>query len=301
MNNHIYDAIIIGAGPAGLSAALYLKRANKDILIIEKNAPGGKLLSIGKIENYLGFTSIDGTDLAIKMYDQVKNQNVKFKFSEVLEVKKTINFEIITTEETLFAKTVIYATGNQNKKPNIQNIKKFENKGISYCATCDGTLYQNKDVVVLGSSIKAMEETIYLASLCHKVTLIAENNQLESPFIANQLNSYSNIEVLLNTKIIVVNGTEKVESVKILNTENNHENLLQIDAVFVYLGDTPSTYPLAKLNVLNENGNLEVNESLETKIIGLFGAGDCINKTLRQVSTAVGDGALAAISALKRM
>lgn len=299
MNNHLYDSIIIGAGPAGLTAALYLKRANKDILIIEKEAPGGKLLSIEKIENYLGFDSIDGPNLAIKMYNQVKNLGVKFKFMEVLEIKKDKYFEVITKEETLISKTIIYATGNQNKKPNIKNINKFENKGISYCATCDGTLYKNKDVTVLGSNQKAIEEAIYLANICKNVTIISENEQLDSPFMINMLNNYPNIKIILNTKVLSIDGIQKVETITISNSSK--QETISTAAIFVYLGDAPSTYPLSKLNVLNEKGNLEVNETKETKIEGLFGAGDCINKTIRQVSTAVGDGTFAALYALKRM
>lgn len=297
--NNLYDSIIIGAGPAGLSAAIYLKRANKNILIIEKNAPGGKLLTIGKIENYLGFDSIDGATLAIKMYNQVKNLDVKFKFTEVLEVKKHEYFEIRTQDEIIYSKTIIYATGNQNKKPNIANINKFENKGISYCATCDGTLYKNKNIVVLGSNQKAVEEAIYLSGICKSVNVITENEKLDSVFMMNKLNNYQNIKVSFNTKIKSINGINKVESLTIINSSN--EEQINTDAVFIYLGDTPSTYPLSKLNVLNDKGNIEVDESKETKVEGLFGAGDCINKTLRQVSTAVGDGAIAAISALKRM
>lgn len=297
----MYDSIIIGAGPAGLSAAVYLKRANKDILIIEKEAPGGKLLKIDKIENYLGFSEIEGPDLAIKMYNQVKNLQVPFVFSEVLEVKKEDNFIVITKEDTYYAKTIIYASGNQNKKPNITGFKELENKGISYCATCDGTLYKNEDVVVLGSNNKAIEESIYLASIVKKVTIITENENFESPFMAKRLNDFDNIEVIFNTKILKAMGNEKLESLEIANIKDNETKIINVKALFIALGDTPSTYPLNKLNVINEKGLIQTDENLETKVKGLFGAGDCINKTLRQVSTAVGDGALAAISALKRM
>lgn len=291
----MFDSIIIGAGPAGLSAAVYLKRANKNILIIEKEAPGGKLLKIDKVENYLGFSSIDGTSLAIKMYNQVKELKVPFEFTEVLEVKKDDNFTVITKNGTFDTKTVIYASGNQNKKPNILGFQEFENKGISYCATCDGTLYKDKDVVVLGSNEKAIEESIYLASIAKKVIIIVENDKFTSPFMAKQLDNYQNIEVLFNTKILKATGKDKLEQIETNN------NIINVSAVFVCLGDVPSTYPLNKLKVVNDKGLIEVNQNLETTIEGLFGAGDCINKTLRQISTAVGDGALAAISALKRI
>lgn len=291
----MFDSIIIGAGPAGLSAAVYLKRANKNILIIEKEAPGGKLLKIDKVENYLGFSSIDGTSLAIKMYNQVKELKVPFEFTEVLEVKKDDNFTVITKNGTFDTKTVIYASGNQNKKPNILGFQEFENKGISYCATCDGTLYKDKDVVVLGSNEKAIEESIYLASIAKKVIIIVENDKFTSPFMAKQLDNYQNIEVLFNTKILKATGKDKLEQIETNN------NIINVSAVFVCLGDAPSTYPLNKLKVVNDKGLIEVNQNLETTIEGLFGAGDCINKTLRQISTAVGDGALAAISALKRI
>lgn len=297
----MFDSIIIGAGPAGLSAAVYLKRANKNILIIEKEAPGGKLLKIDKVENYLGFSSIDGTSLAIKMYNQVKELKVPFEFTEVLEVKKDDNFSVITRNGIFNAKTIIYASGNQNKKPNILGFQEFENKGISYCATCDGTLYKDKDVVVLGSNEKAIEESIYLASIAKKVIIIVEDEKFTSPFMAQKLDNYKNIEILFNTKILKSTGKDKLEQIEIENTKTNNNNIITISAIFVCLGDAPSTYPLNKLKVVNDKGLIEVNQNLETSIEGLFGAGDCINKTLRQISTAVGDGALAAISALKRI
>lgn len=297
----MYDSIIIGAGPAGLSAALYLKRANKNILIIEKEAPGGKLLSIDRIDNYLGFNSINGADLAIKMYNQVKDLKVPFKFEEVLEIKKDDEFTVITQKETYTAKTIIYCAGNQNKKPNINGYQKFENLGISYCATCDGTLYKGKPVVVLGSNAKAIEEASYLAGICEKVTIISENEKLDSPFLENYINNFENLTVLLNRKIIKINGEKQIDSITIVDKNTNTEQEILTNALFVYLGDAPSTYPLNKLKVVNRLGTIEVDQNMETKIAGLFGAGDCINKKLRQVSTAVGDGALAAISSLKRM
>ncbi len=297
----MYDSIIIGAGPAGLTAALYLKRANKNILILEKEAPGGKLLSLGKIENYPGFPSIEGADLAIKMYDQVKSLKVPFKFMEVLEIKKDQHFLVITKEEIFETKTVIYATGNQNKKPKIDNFQKYENLGISYCATCDGSLYKNEEVSVLGSSEKALEEALYLANLCKKVTIITEDDHFESVFLFDKIKEQQKIKIYLNTKIVKINGENKLESVRLENKLTKENFTLPLKALFVYLGDAPSTYPLRKLAVLNEKGNLEVNQDLETAVLGLFGAGDCLNKKLRQIATATGDGALAAISALKRM
>lgn len=288
----MYDTIIIGAGPAGLCASIYLKRANKNVLIIEKEAPGGQLIKTHLIENYPGFSSIDGAELAYKMYEHVMGLEVEFAFEEVESVEKDVYFKVKTSSNEYFAKTVIYATGNKSKSLNIPGEAKFKARGISYCATCDGSLYKDKETAVIGSSIQAIEEAIYLSDICSKVSILSKDK------ITTDLSKYKNIVIYDEVNIKEFIGTKTLEQIK-FETKENKELLINSSCAFVYLGIVPASNSVDDLNVVDSEGYLVVDENLETPVKGMFAAGDCVKKSLKQIVTAVSDGAIAATSAVK--
>ena len=288
----MYDTIIIGGGPAGLAASIYLRRANKKVLIIEKEAPGGQLIKTHLIENYPGFPSIDGAELAYKMYEHVMTLNVDFAFEEVLNVKKDQLFTVYTNDNEYVSKTVIYATGNKSKSLNVPGEAKFKARGISYCATCDGSLYKNQEVAVIGDVDQAYEEALYLADICKKVNVISKGE------VNFDFSKYSNIEIFDSSKVIEFIGDKSLTSIKIL-LSNDEEKLVNASCAFLYLGLIPASNEVNSLNILDSEGYLVVNESLETRVPGMFAAGDCVKKSLRQIVTAVSDGAIAATSAIK--
>ena len=292
----MFDTIIIGSGPAGMSAAIYLRRANKKVLIIEKDAPGGQLIRTDVIENYLGFKTIGGAELAYQMYEHVSSLDVEFAFDEVINLKKTENFIVETTSNTYIAKSIIYATGNTNKGLNLPNERRLRGKGISFCAVCDGGLYKAQDVVVIGNSDHSLEETLYLANICKKVSFVTENS--EEAFnkeILENIKNHSNIELLLNTKVTGFIGDTKLEKLQI-DTEQKE---IDCAAAFILLGLIPSSNSMEGIAIVDSNGFFIVDDLMQTKAPGIFAAGDCIKKTLRQVSTAVSDGAIAATSVIK--
>lgn len=288
----MYDTIIIGGGPAGLAASIYLKRANKNVLIIEKEAPGGQLIKTHLIENYPGFSSIDGAELAYKMYEHVMSLDVEFAFEEVESVVKNDYFKVKTTSNEYFAKSVIYATGNKSKSLNIPGEAKFKARGISYCATCDGSLYKDKETSVIGSSHQAVEEAIYLSDICSKVYILSKEK------IYIDLSKYTNIVVYEEVEVKEFIGSKTLEQVKI-KTIDNQEILINSACAFVYLGIVPASNSVDSLNVVDSEGYLVVDENLETPVKGMFAAGDCVKKSLKQIVTAVSDGAIAATSAIK--
>ncbi len=288
----MYDTIIIGAGPAGLCASIYLKRANKKVLIIEKEAPGGQLIKTHLIENYPGFSSIDGAELAYKMYEHSMSLDVEFAYEEVVGVSKNEHFIVKTNMNEYASKTVIYATGNKARSLNIPGESKFKARGISYCATCDGSLYKNLETSVIGSSNQAIEEAIYLSDICSKV------NILSSEKISADLSKYTNIKVYNEVKVLEFLGNKTLEQIKILDKDNN-ELLINSACCFLYLGIMPSITEVNSLNVLDTEGYLVVDDTFETPVKGMFAAGDCVKKSLKQIVTAVSDGAIAATSAIK--
>lgn len=295
-NNKIYDSIIIGAGPAGLSAAIYLKRANIDVLVIEKGAFGGKVNYTAVIDNYLGAEKAFGPDLAFKFYNHAIENDVEIVSDDIINVtKKDQLFVIQSNDEEYLAKTIIVASGTTDKKLDLANANKFEHHGISYCAVCDGPLYKNKDVAVLGGGNSALEEALYLTNVTSKVYLIHRRNEFRGDKkVIEQIENNPKIILKLSLTIEELIGDKSLEQIKLNNGE-----VINVSALFPYIGQIPNTQFLDFTNLCNENGYIIVNNNMDTNVSGLFAAGDVTNQKLKQVVTATSDGAIAATSVIE--
>ena len=295
----MYDIIIIGAGPAGLTAGIYAKQANKKVLILEKEIYGGQILKANSVKNYPGFYEISGYEFANKLYTQVKELDIQIKTEEVLKVNSNDNQkEIITNKGKYLSKSIIIASGGQGKKLNLPNEDNLLGKGLSYCATCDGAFFKDKVVAVYGGGNSAIASTIYLSDICKKVYLIyrqknfrVENNEID------KLKNKENVELLFNTKIIELIGKQKLESIKLI--EDSNESNLNIDGLFIEIGYVPVSDMCKNIIDTNEKGYIIANEDCKTNVEGIFVAGDIRQKEIRQLTTACSDGTVAAINACK--
>lgn len=295
----MYDIIIIGAGPAGLTAALYALRANKKILIFEAKSYGGQILNADKVENYPGIESISGFDYATNLYNQVKKLGGEIKYDMVTKV--TENKEVYTNTEKYEAKAVIIATGSSNRKLNIENEKEFVGKGISYCATCDGNFFKNKTVAVIGGGQTAIDDVIYLSNIVNKIYLIYRGEELNSNLNKlDEIKKISNLEIILNTNVSKLIGDDILRSVEITDNNSNITKL-DIDGLFIAIGQEPKNVMFSNVVDLNDKGYIETPDGVHTKTKGIYVAGDTRVKELRQLTTAVSDGSVAATVAIKEM
>ena len=282
--------VVIGAGPAGMSAALYLKRAGIDVLIIEKDVPGGEMLKTNKIENYLGFTEIDGGELALKMNAQLKNLGISIVKDKVLKVSKEDKFKIETEKDSLLADYVIVATGRVPRKLGLKDEDKLLNRGISYCAVCDGAFYRNLDVAVIGGGDSALTEALYLADLCHKVYVVARKDLRASDVLKSRIKAKDNIIVLKNVEVVGLDYDERLSQVRLSDGQK-----LSISGMFIAIGGVPSLEFL-DFDLEKVNGYIKTNEHMESNVKGLYAVGDVRYKDFYQIITAASDGAIAALS-----
>jgi len=294
----IYDIAILGAGPAGLTAAIYGKRSNNKVIVIEKGAPGGKLNLYTKLENYPGVTDMTAQDLAYKLNEQVRALGLEIAYGDIISVTKDGElFKIETDEGTIAAKTVIVATGTSEKKMGIAGEEAYIGRGVSYCATCDGAFFKNKDVAVIGHSSKAVEEAIFLATLVRHVYIVSRGDKLlAAPVWLERMKDYPNIIHVPNSVPYQIIGAEIVTGIKVRGAK---DELISVSAVFPLIGSAPNTSFLDFIDVVDPSGYMIVNPNMETAVPGLYGAGDVIAKGLRQIVTATGDGAIAAFNANK--
>ena len=295
-----YDVIVIGMGPAGITAAIYLKRANLNCLIIEKNTPGGVLNKTSTVENYPGIIPITGPDLAYKFYEQLNAQQIPQKFEEVKEVIDNDDYKkVVTNKGEYTAKKVIIAIGREPKKLKNTNEERLEGKGISFCSLCDGTLYKNEEVSIVGGGNSALEEALYLSDICKKVTIINKSNSLKGDSILiDKVNDKENIEVINSSEVKEFHGkNDKLEYVT-LKTDKEDKDLY-VKACFIFIGYEPATKFLKNLDILDEKGYINVDEARRTKIKGIYAAGDIVKKEAYQIITASSDGAIAAVSCIK--
>lgn len=298
MSETKFDLIIIGSGPAGMTASIYAARAGMKVLVIDKKAPGGKLLNTKRIDNWPGQAEVSGFELATSMQKQAKSFGVEFTFDEIIEIKKTKNFSIISKSKTYSAEYVLVATGMKNRKLNIPGEKEFEHKGVSYCLVCDGAFFNNQDIVVIGGGNSALEEALFASSNLNKITIIQNIDKLTAEKITiDNVKKTKNIEIMLNTSIKKIEGNDFVEN--IIVEKDGKKEKISTKAVFVYVGYIPNTEFLNK-NILNEYGFITVNKANETNMDNLFAAGDVIDKQTRQITTAVGDATVAAIEIINR-
>lgn len=295
----MYDIIIVGAGPAGMTAALYAKQAGKNVLVFEKEAYGGQILKAHKVKNYPGFSEISGFEFATNIYNQLTNLNVEFKFEEVLKINlKSDTKEVITKKGNYLCKSVIIAAGAKSRKLNLNNEDNLIGKGVSYCTTCDGMFFKDKTVTVYGGGNSAIDGAIYLSDICEKVYLIyrRDNFRVENENIDN-LKKKNNIEIIFNTTIIDLIGENKLESIKLKNKENVYN--LDIDGLFIEIGYIPVSEICNNLVETDSEGYITSNEECKTNIEGIFVCGDIRVKDIRQLTTACSDGTIAALNACK--
>jgi len=291
-----YDVIIIGAGPAGMTAALYASRANLSVLLLDRGIYGGQMNNTAAIENYPGFKSILGPDLAKDMYESATQFGAEYAYGSVESVEDQGDVKIVKTDSDTFeTKALVIGTGSEYRKLGVPGEDTYGGRGVSYCAVCDGAFFRNKHVVVIGGGDSAIEEGSYLTQLADKVTVIHRRDQLRAQQIL-QDRAFSNdkMDFVWNSNVTeIVGDGKKVTGVKINNNKTGENSELAVDGVFIYVGINPITKPFGNLGITDENGWIETNDHMETKVPGIFAIGDVRKKDLRQVATAVGEGGTA--------
>ena len=296
----MYDVVIIGAGPAGLTAAIYTRRAAKKVLVLEAKVYGGQIVNTLDIENYPAEEHISGYDFATKLYNQAKNLGAEIVFEKVISIEANgKQKKVITTDNVYEAGSVIIATGSENKKLGLSNEDQLIGKGISYCATCDGAFYKNKKVAVVGGGNTALEDALYLADVAEKVYLIHRRSEFRGEdSTVSRLKGKENIQFVLNSNVTKLNAGNKLESIEVASTDGKVRTI-EIDGLFVAIGRIPESKAFANLIKLDDAGYIEADEKCHTNVDGIFVAGDSRTKDVRQLVTAVSDGAIAATEAVK--
>ncbi|NYE03688.1 thioredoxin reductase (NADPH) [Bacillus niacini] len=296
----IYDVIIAGAGPAGMTAAVYTSRANLSTLMIERGMPGGQMANTEDVENYPGFESILGPDLSTKMFEHAKKFGAEYAYGDIKEIIDNGEVKTVVAGSKQYKTySVIISAGAEYKKVGVPGEKELSGRGVSYCAVCDGAFFKQKDLFVIGGGDSAVEEGVYLTRFASKVTIVHRRDELRAQKIL-QDRAFANekIDFIWNHTIKSINDKDgKVGSVTLVSTQNGEEQELPADGVFIYIGMIPLSKPFTNLGITNENGYIETNDRMETKVPGIFAAGDIREKTLRQIVTATGDGSIAAQSA----
>ena len=293
----MYDIIIVGAGPAGLTSALYARRAGKKVLVLEAKTYGGQIINTSSIENYPALPNVSGFDFATNLYNQVKDLGAEIKFETVIRIEE--DKTVVTNKDKYQAKSIILATGAENRKLNLDKEAELVGKGVSYCATCDGNFYKDKIVAVNGGGNTALEDAIYLSNLAQKVYLIHRRDEFrgEQKYL-EELKKKDNVEFILNANVIKLNGEDRLESIDI--KQNDEVKTIDIDGLFIAIGQVPKNEIFANLINLN-NGYIDSIDGVHTNVDGIYVAGDTRVKELRQLTTAVSDGAIAATTAIKEM
>jgi thioredoxin reductase (NADPH) len=300
--NPQYDVIIIGAGPAGLSAAIYTARDKLSTLVIEKGIMGGMITETDRVDNYPGFPEgVNGLDLGAKMYEQAQKYGLKDTSAEVTAIEAyDKNFNINTTDGDYSARAVIIAGGSNKQKLEAPGEKEFTGRGVAYCATCDAPFYTNKIVAVVGGGNAALYEALHLAKFANKVYLIHRRSELRAtPIVQERAKQEPKIEYIWNSQVAAVKGQDFVEKVVLKNTVTGETSELKLDGVFVAIGLSPNTGYLKGLVAMDERGMILVNDQMQTSVPGIFAAGDIRAGSIRQTISAAGDGAVAAVSAKK--
>lgn len=303
MDNSLYDIIIVGGGPSGLTAGLYASRARLSTLLLERIALGGQVNNSEKIENYPGFEkSISGLQLAQKLENQAKGFGLKVEIGTVQKLSLTDNHTKIVkvNDRELLSKALIIATGSEPNKLGIAGEENLLGRGVSYCATCDGPLFRDNEVAVVGGGDAAVEEALFLSRFARKVHIIHRRDQLRAiKILQERIFATENVKIIWNTIVAKIEGDQAVESLILKNVKDDKQSSLKVDGIFIYVGLKPNTRWLKNTLPLHEQGFIETNDRMETTLPGVFAAGDVRDKLLRQITTAVGDGSTAAFAAEK--
>ena len=293
-----YDIVIIGGGPAGLTAGIYAARAGKKVLVLEGRALGGQIVNAPNVRNFPGVLSISGIDLAMNMYKQVLEHGGEVKFERAMGIKDKI---VHTDGGEYKAKAIILATGAENRKLGLYGEDKLVGKGVSYCATCDGNFYKDKTVAVVGGGNTALEDAIYLADICKKVYLIHRREEFRGDkTTVDKIKALKNVEMILSANVKEILGDEKVEGLE-LEIKDGERKEIKVDGVFFAIGYEPQANEFADSVELDKNGYIETKDGIHTSTKGIYVAGDARAKDLKQLVTAASDGAIAATVAVKEM
>ena len=296
------DIAIIGAGTAGLTAAIYARRAGRSVVIFEGEAPGGQIINTPEIDNFPALPGISGYEYANKLFEQAQALEAEFVFDTVKKVEGSLETGFTVTGEygaVCEAKTMIIASGVKRREMGLSGEHEYTGRGISYCATCDGAFFKGKTAAVFGGGNTAVEDAIYLADICEKVYIIHRRNEFRADkALVDELLSHGNVETKLSCTVSAINGTDKLGSVELTYLDGTTE-ILVTDALFVAIGLIPENSVFKDIAALDEAGYVIADESCETSAPGVFAAGDCRTKEVRQLVTAAADGATAAIAASK--
>ena len=295
----MYDVIIVGAGPAGLTAAIYLCRAGKKVLVLEAWSYGGSIINTLDIENYPGLFHVSGFDFADKIYNQAKDLGTEFKFEKVINIINEKEKKVVTSKNEYTTQAIILATGSVNRKLGLEKEEELVGRGISYCATCDGAFYKGKVVAVIGGGNTALEDALYLSDIASKVYLIHRRDEFRGDEkTVKVLKSKNNLDFIYNSNIIKLYASDRLNSIDVENSNGEITNI-KIDGLFVAIGRIPENDSFKNIIDTDESGYVISNEDCKTNIDGIFVAGDNRKKDVRQLVTATSDGAIAAMEVIK--
>ncbi len=297
----VYDIIVVGSGPAGLTAAIYARRADKSVLVIEKETFGGEITHSPKVENYPGFIEMSGNEFADKLIDQATNLGAVIEMDNVTDAEKAGDKFVVTGEYgTYEGRSLIIASGSKHRRLGLDKEEELTGNGVSYCAVCDGPFFKGKEVAIIGGGNSALQEAVMLSEYCKKVTVVQD-----MPFLTGEkklqeiLAKRDNVEIILGTTVKALEGGEKLTGITVQSKADGKTSSITVDGVFVAIGQVPENKAFEKLVELDERGYIRSGEDTLTKTEGVFAAGDCRTKAIRQIVTATGDGAVAAVAACK--
>ncbi|MFA5006315.1 MAG: FAD-dependent oxidoreductase [Candidatus Izemoplasmatales bacterium] len=295
------ELLIVGCGPAGMMAAIYAKRADKDVVVLDRSTPGGRVLSTYQVDNYLGFGRVSAEELVAKMVTHLRDLGIEDRYGKVLSIRQEEQgFRITTDADEYLCDAVIVATGTKSKTLGVTNESAFVGKGLSYCAVCDGIFFKDKDVVVIGGGDSALEESNYLSRIARSVTIVHDLPELTAAAgLAARVRRNPAIAILTETAVTGFVGARLLEGVAIRDRRTGAERVLPAQGAFVYVGNLPETGYLSGTGAVGADGFIAVDRDMKTKVPGLFAAGDVTKKDFRLIATAISDGAIAALSAVK--
>ena len=303
MDKKVYDIIIIGAGTAGLSSAIYGRRAGKNVLVLEGKSYGGQIIVSPEVENYPVIKHTSGFEFATRLYDQAKSLDTEILMEEVVNIEADGNYKkVITRGNEFISKAVIIASGVGRRKLRVENEDRFTGAGVSYCATCDGMFYKGMDVLVAGGGNTALEDAKYLSEICKTVYIVHRRDTFRAEAsLIKEVEAKDNIKILLKHNVISLSGGDVLESVKIADTVNGKVSDIEVQGLFVAVGQEPQRDMYENVVKTDENGYIVAGEDCRTNVEGIYAAGDCRTKEVRQLITAAADGAVAAVMACKEM
>lgn len=295
----MYDIVIVGAGTAGMSAAIYGVRSGKKVLLLEEKNYGGQIVNTPEVENYPGIIKTSGFEFATNLFNQAKSLGAEIKYEKALKIEDNGTLKtIVTNKNTYEAKTVIIATGAKNRQLRLENEKKLIGSGVSYCATCDGMFFRGRNVAVVGGGNTALEDAMFLSNYCNKVYIIHRRDKLRGEDkIAKAISEKENIQLVWNSNVIKILGENQVEGITVKNSVDGSEKNIKVSGLFIAVGQEPDNYDFQSVIKLDEKGYVIAGEDCRTETNGIFTAGDCRTKSVRQLTTAASDGAVAAIGA----